>query len=72
MNRNTKKAFRTLIEQLSAMVGEHFAGLLIANLIDALQETVKGKDYVELRSLKIVVNDFFEHEVMKEEPHGAH
>lgn len=72
MTRNTRKAFRTLIEQLSAMVGEHFAGLLIANLIDALQETAKGKDYFEVRSIKLVINDFFEHEVMKEEPHGAH
>ena len=60
-----KKMLKTMIGELSAMVGEQNAGFLIAGLLDALHNLSKGKDYVEMRSLKFVVNNFFEYEILE-------
>lgn len=61
------KGLKIMVGQLEKMLGLKNAGLLIANILDALNEMVDGKDSFELRSLKLVFNGFFEKEVIGEE-----
>lgn len=62
MNKDLKK----MVNQLSEMVGEVNAGILIAGILDSFNEIANGENF-ELRSLKLVFNDYFEKEIIKEE-----
>lgn len=61
-----KKEFRKMVDALIEAVGEFHAGLLIAGLLDALNEAGEGRGEYELRSVKMVVNGFFESTVWEE------
>lgn len=62
MNKDLKK----MVNQLSKMVGEANVGLLIAGILDSFNEIANGENF-ELRSLRLVFNDFFEKEIIKGE-----
>ena len=62
MSKNKTK--RIMLDELSKMVGEDHAMLLLAGLLDAMDNATKGKEYIEVRSLKLVINDYFEYEVI--------
>ena len=71
MNKKLRKYWNEMIEALIEMVGEYHAGLLMAGLLDALQDATEGRDHLEMRSIKFVINDFFEFDILKKEnEHG--
>ena len=60
-----KIAYRRMTKELTKMVGLNEAGYLIAGILDSFDEMAKNGNPFELRSLKLVFNDFFEKEIIK-------
>lgn len=60
MNKKIKK----MVETMEQYIGEDKTGYIIANILDAFEEMTKSGD-VELRSFKLVFNNFFEKELIK-------
>lgn len=62
MNKDVKLAAKYLAQTL----GDDAAAVVICSFIEALQELVQDKEYFELRSFKLIFNDFFEKELLKD------
>lgn len=58
-NHKQKRLIKKMIRHLEDMLGEYDAGLFLSMVCDLLDTAVKGRDYLELRTLEIVLNNFF-------------
>lgn len=61
-NAEMNKRYKRMLKDLDAMFGEADAGLLLSILIKTLRKLGGDKESVELRTLKITVNGYFEEE----------
>lgn len=70
---NDSKKLKTMLSVLGEMVGKDARGLLIAGLIDALQEATKDKQCLEVRSVSMTINDYFTYDIvrLKGKPSGC-
>ena len=66
MNKPQQKAILKIASAIEDMTDTELAGLLIAGLADGLRNFAdKHPDGIELRSVKLTFNDFFEEDVWK-------
>ena len=61
-NAEMRKRYKGMLKDLDAMFGEADAGLLLAILIKTLKKLGGDKKIMELRTLKITLNGYFEEE----------
>lgn len=60
------KHYKPIINAIEAMIGVDATGRILAGVADTLSKTVEGKTSCEVRSMKIVINNFFETELLEE------
>ena len=63
-----KRKIRAIVSAMRDMIGLDASGLLIAGLMDALVRFFDGREEMEIRSMRLVINGFFEEEVLRYEP----
>ncbi len=61
----TKKT-KQFAKYLENIMGEDALEMLIGGSYNAIMDAAKGTDGFEIRSFKIVINDFFEYDMLKE------
>lgn len=64
MTKQTKK----LIQCLEQIIGEYSLNILLAGFLQASQKVLAGRGELEIRSLKLTINDFFEYELLPPAP----
>ena len=58
------KLYKPMVNAIEAMIGTEATGIILAGIADAFREISDGKAYAEVRSFKLVVNNFFEYELL--------
>lgn len=53
------KTIKPMIKALEAMLGPQDAGMFLAICCDLLQDCVKGREQLNLRTIEIKINDYF-------------
>ena len=53
------KTIKPMVEALEAMLGQQDASMFLAICCDLLQDCVKGKEQLNVRTLTITINDYF-------------
>ena len=53
------KAYKAMLKHLDDTLGEQDAGMFIAIVCDLLNKFVDGVEYRELRTMEIVLNNFY-------------
>lgn len=64
MTKQTKK----LIQCLEQVIGDYSLDILLAGFLRAAQQVLAGRGELEIRSLKLTINDFFEYELLPPVP----
>ena len=53
------KTIKPMVKALEAMLGKEDAGMFLAIMCDLLQDCVKGREQLNLRTIEIKINDYF-------------
>lgn len=57
--RKWAKDVKPMVDALKAMLGPQDAGMFLAICCDLLQDCVKGREQLNLRTIEIKINDYF-------------
>ena len=53
------KTIKPMVEALEAMLGPQDASMFLAVMCDLLQDCVKDREQLDIRTLTITINDYF-------------